>query len=37
MIALVGGITRRYIKEIHLIEENNIELEKQTTKLIDEN
>lgn len=37
MIALVGGITHRYIKEIHLIEEKNIEVEKQTTQFIDEN
>ena len=37
MIALVGAITRLYIKEINLIEDNNIEVEKQTTQFIDEN
>ena len=37
MIALVGGITHRYIKEMHLIEEKNIEVEKQTSQLVEEN
>jgi len=37
MIALVGGITRRYIKEMNLIEEKNVEVEKQKTQFIDEN
>jgi putative membrane protein len=37
MIALVGGITHRYIRDMHLIEEKNIEVEKQTTQLVDEN
>jgi len=37
MIALVGGITHRYIKEIHSIEEKKIEVEKQTTQITDKN
>jgi len=35
MIALVGGITYRYIKEMRLIEEKNIEVDNQTTNLVD--
>ncbi len=37
MIALVGGITYHYIRDMHMLEAEEIELEKETKKLIDEN
>jgi putative membrane protein len=35
-IALVGAITHYYIKDMHITEEKELEIEKQTTKLVDE-
>ena len=35
MIALVGAITYHYIKELYLIEEKKLEIEKQTAQLLD--
>ena len=35
MIATVGAITYHYIKEIYLIEDKNLEIEKQTSQLIE--
>jgi putative membrane protein len=37
MIALVGAVTYHYIKEIHYTEEKNLEIEKQTTKVLEKN
>ena len=37
MIALVGVVTHHYIKEIHITDEKNLEIEKQTNKLLDNN
>lgn len=37
MIALVGAITYYYIKDMHITEEKELEIEKQTTKLAEEN
>jgi len=37
MIALVGAITHHYIKDLHLTGEKELEIEKQTTKIIDKN
>lgn len=34
MIALVGAITRHYVKEMHITEEKKLEVEKQTKKLV---
>ncbi len=36
MVALVGAITYHYIKDIYVTEEQEIELEKQTTNLVEE-
>jgi len=37
MIALVGAVTYNYIKEMYMTEEKKLEIEKQTTKLAEEN
>lgn len=37
MIAFVGGLTHYYIKEMHSTESKEIEIEKQTKQLFDEN
>jgi len=37
MIAFVGGLTHYYIKEMHGTESKEIEIEKQTTQLVEEN
>lgn len=37
MIALVGAVTHHYIKDMRTTEEKKLEIEKQTTKLVEEN
>ena len=37
MIAIVGAITYHYIKEMYVLEKKELEIEKQTTKLIKKN
>jgi putative membrane protein len=37
MIALVGGITYHYIRDMHMLDVEEAELEKETKKLVDEN
>jgi len=37
MIALVGAITHHYIKDMHIAEEKELEIEKIQTKLVEEN
>jgi putative membrane protein len=37
LIALVGAVTNHFIKEIHSIEEKELEIEEKTTKYIDKN
>jgi putative membrane protein len=36
MIAFVGAITHYYVRDMHMTEEKELEIEKQTTKLIEE-
>jgi len=35
MIAIVGAVTYHYIKDIYRMESKNLEIEEQTTKLVD--
>ena len=37
MIAIVGAVTYHYIKEMYMVENKNLEIEKQITKLVEKN
>ena len=35
MIAIVGGITYHYIKDMYMLESKELEIEEQTTKILE--
>jgi len=37
MIAIVGAVTYHYIKDMYMLESKKLEIEKQTTKLVEKN